>query len=98
MEEERDELVEEQEQAAGAEAGAIGGNPGGADVPPAEQPLREAGQGESEGFEQAEADLIAHAEDSTGDGAPRLERLASEEAEPDPAVHSEADEEEVADA
>jgi hypothetical protein len=57
----------QQEDAAAAEAGAIGGRvssepdpvEGGPDQ--AERPLAEAGQGEAEGFEQAEQGLIEHA-------------------------------------
>ena len=65
----------------------------------AERPLREAGQGEAEGFEVAEQDLIenaTHGEDS-GEGIPRLERLGGEEEEPDVAVYGEPDEEEPRD-
>ena len=64
------------------------------------RPLREAGQGEAEGFELAEADLIANAThgDDAGEGIPRLEELGSDEAEPDVAVYGEADEEEPPDA
>ena len=56
------------------------------------RPVEEAGGGESEGFEQAEEDLVEHAEHTAGEGTPRLDQLG-EEAEPDPAVHGEADEE-----
>lgn len=57
----------EQEDAAAEEAAAIGGQV--SDEPPlqddaedpAQQPLVEAGEGESEGFEQAERELIEHA-------------------------------------
>jgi hypothetical protein len=55
-------------EAAAAEAARIGGDPGPAPVADdgfpadeAQRPLVEAGQGESEGFEQAEAQLIDHA-------------------------------------
>ena len=57
----------EQEQAAAAEAAAIGGrtssepHPEAGEPSEAERPLVEAGQGESEGFEQAEEELIEHA-------------------------------------
>lgn len=52
--------------AAAAEAGAIGGRtssepPGTEGIDEAERPLREAGQGEAEGFEQAERELAEHA-------------------------------------
>jgi hypothetical protein len=60
-------LERQQEDAAAAAAAAIGGRP--SDEPPpveggldeAERPLVEAGQGEAEGFEQAEHELIEHA-------------------------------------
>lgn len=54
----------EQEAAAAAEAARIGGSPTSEDVEPvdeAQRPLDEAGQGESEGFEHAERELIEHA-------------------------------------
>jgi hypothetical protein len=62
-----DNLEREQEQAAGAEAAAIGGQvssePPATDgePDPSEQPLVEAGQGEAEGFEEAERELVEHA-------------------------------------
>jgi hypothetical protein len=48
--------------AAAYAAGAIGGVAGDEDVDPAERPLQEAGEGEAEGFELAEEDLIEAAE------------------------------------
>jgi hypothetical protein len=58
----------DQEDAAAAEAGAIGGRPSSEPPPadadpvdPARRPVEEAGGGESEGFEQAEQQLIEHA-------------------------------------
>jgi hypothetical protein len=56
--------------------------------------VEEAGGGEAEGFEQAEEELIEHAENATGEGAPRLDELG-EEAEADPATYGEPDEEDV---
>lgn len=58
-----------QEEAAAAEAGAIGGRVSDEPPPeaaaelddPAQRPLTEAGQGEAEGFEQSERELIKHA-------------------------------------
>jgi hypothetical protein len=69
------------------------------DADEAQRPLREAGQGEAEGFEIAEQDLIEHAThgDDAGEGIPRLERLGSDEEEPDVAVYGEPDEEEPRD-
>lgn len=62
-EEERDPIAEEEAEAAAAEAAEIGGPaPDDPVDDPAEQPLVEAGQGESEGFEVAEAELIDNAE------------------------------------
>jgi hypothetical protein len=56
--EERDEaFVEEEEAEAAEEAGAIGGRRDPDTDDPAEEPLVEAGEGESEGFELAEKDL-----------------------------------------
>ena len=53
---------EKQVAAAARAAGAIGGRAGDEDVDPAERPLQQAGQGEAEGFELAEQDLIEAAE------------------------------------
>src|SRR6266516_323878 len=66
----RDErLVREQEEAAAAEAGEIGGRrEPGDERDEATRPLEEAGEGEAEGFEEAERALIEHA--SHGDPAP----------------------------
>lgn len=73
--------MEEETDAAAAEAGAIGGPGSDDDADPAQRPLAEAGQGEAEGFEQAEADLVEHA--SHGDPAPDPsdEELVSEESD-----------------
>jgi hypothetical protein len=71
MEDERERSVvglgQEVEEAAGSEAGEIGGA-GGADevTDEAERPLAEAGEGEAEGFELAEHDLIENAGDMGG--------------------------------
>jgi hypothetical protein len=53
---------QDQVDAAAHAAGAIGGVAGDEDVDPAQRPLQEAGEGEAEGFELAEADLIEAAE------------------------------------
>jgi len=52
---------QEEIDAAAAEAAAIGGISGDEDLPDAQRPLVEAGEGESEGFELAEDLLIEHA-------------------------------------
>jgi hypothetical protein len=65
----------------------------------AQRPLKEAGQGEAEGFELAEEDLIEHAEHAEGEGIPRLDQFEGEpeEGEPSHEVYGEADEEEPED-
>lgn len=62
--------IDEQQESdlAAEEAAAIGGRAGDEDLDPAERPVREAGGGEAEGFEEAEAALIDHA--SHGDQRP----------------------------
>ncbi len=52
----------DEEQAAALEAAAIGGIAGDEHLDPAQRPLIESGEGEAEGFELAEQDLIAAAE------------------------------------
>ena len=65
--EREDPLAEQEADRAAAEAGAIGGrvsyeaDPGGTGVDESERPLTEAGEGESEGVELAEQELIEHA-------------------------------------
>lgn len=62
-----EELAAREAERAAAQAGAIGGRvssePESADGPvdEAERPLAEAGQGEAEGFERAEQELVEHA-------------------------------------
>ena len=67
MTDEYDSLADEEAQAAGAEAGRIGGRPTRdleEDLPhdPAFDPVYEAGGGEAEGWEMAEEELIEHSE------------------------------------
>jgi hypothetical protein len=83
-------LVRREEDAAAAEAGAIGG-PGSNDgLPEAARPLAEAGEGYAEGFEEAERELIENA--SHGDAAPDPTTLAGEpEAERSDAEYGEPD-------
>jgi hypothetical protein len=86
-----EELVEEEEDAAAAEAGAIGGHSGTEEMDPAERATREAGGGEAEGFEEAEGLL----EDQASHGDPLVDPLrdaSGAEADPDPATYGEADE------
>ena len=56
----------------------------------AERPLTESGEGVSEGFEEAEADLIENATHGDGQADP-LADAGDPEEHPDPAVHGEAD-------
>lgn len=76
----------EQEEAAAAEAGAIGGpvsdepsTPDAQESDPAQRPLAEAGEGEAEGFEQAERDLVQHASHGDMHAARRVNQDAPEE-------------------
>jgi hypothetical protein len=55
------------------------------------RPVEEAGGGEAEGFEQAEAELIDAAEHGDA-GGPADRDAFPAEAEPDPATHGDADE------
>lgn len=61
---------------------------------PAFAPLIEAGEGESEGFEQAEEQLIEHASHGDWGGTARITEDAEgfeEEQEPDPDQYGDAD-------
>lgn len=58
-----------------------------------QRPLREAGQGEAEGFEEAERELIEHA--SHGDEAPDPSQHAGRSEERTQAEYGEADHEET---
>jgi hypothetical protein len=93
-EHEDDALVEEETAAAAAEAAGIGGRvPEEDEFDPAMRPLYESGQGEAEGFEQAERELQEHAEH--GDPAPDPSEVAfTPEAESDrtTAAYGEPDE------
>jgi hypothetical protein len=88
--EERDEaFVEEEEAEAAQEAAAIGGRRDPDTDDPAEEPLIEAGEGESEGFELAEKDLEDIAEH--GDEHRFPDGMAQPEEPQDPAEYGEAD-------
>jgi hypothetical protein len=91
-EEERDPIAEEEAEAAAAEAAEIGGPaPDDPVDDPAQRPLIEGGEGEAEGFELAEAELIDNAEH--GDQKRFPNRDAGRPEEPTQAVFGEADEE-----
>jgi hypothetical protein len=88
--EHRDEdFVEEEEAEAAREAAGIGGTVPADTDDPAEQPLIEGGEGESEGFELAEADLENIAEH--GDEHRFPDGLAQPEEPQDPDEYGEAD-------
>lgn len=90
--EERDPIAEEEADAAAAEAAEIGGAaPGDPVDDPAERPLVEAGEGEAEGFEVAEAELVDNAEH--GDEKRFPNRDAGRPEEPTETAYGEPDQE-----
>jgi hypothetical protein len=94
--EERDEeFLEQEEEEAALEASRIGGDAPRDATDPADQPLAEAGEGESEGFEIAEQELEDIA--SHGDQHRFPDSAAGQPEEPQPAEYGEADEEIPAD-
>jgi hypothetical protein len=82
--------VEREEAEAAREAGHIGGRSGMEDLPEEERPLAEAGEGESEGFEQAEELLEERATHQDDRGNPLSDRPDPEEPGPRPS-HGEPD-------
>ena len=88
-----DDLVREEEAAAAAAARNIGGRAGDEDdFDPAMRPVYEAGGGEAEGFEQAEADLIRNATHDDGRGNPERDAFTPEvESDLSGAEYGEAD-------
>jgi hypothetical protein len=88
-----DRLVAEQEIAAAAEAARIGGVVPPVSPDPAMEPLYEAGEGEQEGWELAEAELIENATHGEGHAFPELDAFPPEpEADRSTAVYGESDE------
>lgn len=92
-------LVEEEEAAAAAEVRMMGG-PDDLDAggDPAMEPVYEAGGGEAEGFELAEADLIENATHGEGHGNPLRDAIAPEaesDLSLDNVAYSEPDQEDV---
>lgn len=97
----RDPRAEDEAAAAAREAGAIGGEPGkvpgydddpstpGISGDPARAPVEEAGGGEAEGFEQAEAQLRDRAENPRGP-SPQADAARVDEEDPG-ATYGEAD-------
>jgi hypothetical protein len=80
-----------EEQAAAAEAARIGGEPS-SERPPeideAQRPLQEAGQGEAEGYEESERELIEHATHGDQHAARRIAQDAPDTSEDERAVPS----------
>ena len=98
-ENERDPIAEEEAEAAAAEAARIGGPaPDDQVVDPAQRPLVEGGEGEAEGFELAEEELIDNAEHGdqkrfpSGDAGAPEEQLDATYGEPDEEIPADADE------
>ena len=92
-----EDYVAEQERAAAEEAIAAGGGPASDEVDEAERALSEAGQGEAEGFELAEEELIENASHEEL-ASPDPIHLAGEDEEALPDVeYGEADTEESED-
>jgi hypothetical protein len=85
-----EQLIEDEADAAGAEAGEIGGEVPKDTDDPAQQPLIEGGEGEAEGFELAEKQLEDIA--SHGDEHRFPDRDAPPAEDPDGADFGEADE------
>ena len=92
----KDEEDEEDEEAeaAGREAAAIGGRSRDQQLDPAQRPLSEAGEGEAEGFELAEKELVEHASHGDSGGNPLDDAFTVEEEKaPDEEVFGEPDHE-----
>jgi hypothetical protein len=91
-----DEPYEDEEtRAAAEEAGHIGGVAGDEDLDPADRPLVEGGEGEAEGFELAEDDLVEHAShgDEHSASVPYYDREDVDEDDRAGIEYGEADEE-----
>lgn len=89
----RDPIADEEAEAAAAEAAGIGGpTPEGEGDDPAQRPLIEGGEGEAEGFELAEEELIDRASHGDqhhfpdGDAPPAEERSDASYGEADQAI------------
>ncbi len=96
---ERDPIAEEEAEAAAAEAAEIGGPaPDDPVDDPAERPVVEGGEGQAEGFELAEAELIDNAAHGNQKRFPSQDAPPSEEpteaafGEPDEEIPEDADE------
>jgi hypothetical protein len=86
-----DPFIEDEEEAAAAEAGRIGGDrPDYHDQDESHRPLEEAGEGEAEGFELAEEDLIEEASHGDERRSPEADGWNEEEDQVD-SVYGDAD-------
>jgi hypothetical protein len=83
-------MTEREESEAAGEAADVGGRSGMEDVPEDERPLAESGQGEAEGFEQAEELLEERATHQDDHGGPLRDRPDPEGPGPRPS-HGEPD-------
>jgi hypothetical protein len=87
-----DPLVLKEESAAAAEAARIGGVVSPMSEDPAMEPLYQAGEGEQEGWEQAERELIENASHGEGHGDPMRDAFSPErEADRSTAAYGESD-------
>lgn len=88
---ERDPEYEAEVRAAESEAADIGGVAGDEGLDPAERPVREAGGGEAEGFEEAQELLIDHASHGDQQSAHAILHDELDEDDPDAADQEEAE-------
>lgn len=89
----RDPLVAEQEEAAAAEAGSIGGQGHPTESDPAMQAVEEGGGGVAEGFEEAERELVERASHGDEKSTPETDAFTPEiESDRSTAVYGDADE------
>jgi hypothetical protein len=82
--------IDREEAEAAREAGEIGGRSGYEDLPEEERPLAESGEGEAEGFEEAEKLLEERATHQDDRGGPLKDRPEKED-EPSRAEYADAD-------
>jgi hypothetical protein len=87
-----DPLLRREEDAAAAEGAAVGGPAPETEGDEAARPLEEAGQGEAEGFEQSERELVEHASHGEDRRIPEADVFPQEDPAADRAVYGEADE------
>jgi hypothetical protein len=86
-------FIEDEEEAAAAEAAGIGGARPKYDADESHRPLEESGEGESEGFELAEEDLIEEASHGDEGRSPEVDAFPPEvESDEADSVYGEADE------